>query len=31
MNGLHGLRNVRDVARERDKQVEAVSPFWTRR
>jgi small subunit ribosomal protein S5 len=31
MNGLHELRNVRDVARERDKQVEAVAPFWTRR
>lgn len=31
MNGLYGLRNVRDVARERDKQVEAVAPFWTRK
>ncbi len=31
MNGLHRLRNVREVARERDKQVEAVTPFWTRK
>jgi small subunit ribosomal protein S5 len=31
MNGLHSLRNVRDVARERDKNVDAVAPFWTRK
>lgn len=31
MNGLHNLRNVREVARERDKDVVAVSPFWTRK
>ena len=31
MNGLHGLRSVREVARERDKDVAAVAPFWTRK
>jgi small subunit ribosomal protein S5 len=31
MNGLHNLRSVRDVARERDKDVAAVAPFWTRK
>lgn len=31
MNGLHNLRNVRDIARERGKNVDAVAPFWTRK
>jgi small subunit ribosomal protein S5 len=31
MNGLHSMRDIREVARERDKQVEAVAPFWTRK
>lgn len=31
MNGLHNLRSVREVARERDKDVVAVAPFWTRK
>ena len=30
MNGLHNLRSVREVASERDKDVAAVAPFWTR-
>jgi small subunit ribosomal protein S5 len=31
MNGLHSLRSVREVARERDKDVADVAPFWTRK
>ena len=31
MNGLHRLRNVREVAAARGKDVAEVTPFWTRR
>jgi ribosomal protein S5 len=30
MNGLHRLKNVREVAAARGKEVADVTPFWTR-
>ena len=30
MNGLENLRDVRDVASDRGKDVVEVAPFWSR-
>jgi small subunit ribosomal protein S5 len=31
MEGLRRLKNVRDVAADRDKEIAEITPFWTRR
>jgi small subunit ribosomal protein S5 len=31
MEGLRRLKNVRQVASDRDKELAEVTPFWTRR
>ena len=30
MDGLHQLKNVKDVAADRGKEVAEVAPFWSR-